>query len=415
MGAIAFIGITLLSITKSATLPQIFSGFSNPVIWLVVSAFFLSRGFIKTNLGLRIAFVFIKYLGKTSLGVVYALGFADLLLAPAIPSNTARIGGIIYPIAKSVANAYGSEPGSSQGKIGTFLILCIFQMGMITSAMFLTSMAGNPLIMDLAGSINIPITWGKWALAASFPGILSLLCIPLLIYFIQPPQIKRTPDAFSLASSKLAEMGKISRNELILIGVFLLLLFLWIFGDVIGINPTTAAILGISLLLLFSVLDWKDIIQDSSAFDTLIWFASLLAMARILNEYGLIDSFSNYLATHIPHFNWGIGLLSICAIYYFSHYFFASNIAHISAMYQPLLLIAVSFGAPPLVSALILGFLSSLYGGLTHYGCGPAPILFGSGYVEIKNWWGWGFVFAILNIAIWLGIGYFWWSWIGLF
>ena len=83
-------------------------------------------------------------------------------------------------------------------------------------------------------------------------------------------------------------------------------------------------------------------------------------------------------------------------------------------MYLPFLAVAISVGTPPLLAALVLAFFSNLFGGITHYGTGPAPVLFGSGYVEMKDWWKLGGLASLANIVIWLGIGGIWWKVIGM-
>jgi len=106
------------------------SGFGDKVIWLIGISFFIARGFIKTGLGNRIAFLFIRAFGKSTLGLAYGLGLADLVLAPAIPSNTARGGGIIYPIMKSMATSFGSDAAKPEThrKLGSFLTLNCYYM-----------------------------------------------------------------------------------------------------------------------------------------------------------------------------------------------------------------------------------------------------------------------------------------------
>jgi DASS family divalent anion:Na+ symporter len=83
-------------------------------------------------------------------------------------------------------------------------------------------------------------------------------------------------------------------------------------------------------------------------------------------------------------------------------------------MYGAFLAVAIIAGAPPIVSALLLGFFSSLFSSMTHYSTGSAPIYFGMGYVTVSDWWLYGFIISVLNIAIWLGVGYLWWSFLGL-
>lgn len=95
MGAVAVLGVTATTLTGTLTIGEALSGFGHRVIWLVVMAFFISRGFIKTGLAARIAYVFMALLGRKTLGLGYSMVASDLVLAPVIPSNTARAGAAI--------------------------------------------------------------------------------------------------------------------------------------------------------------------------------------------------------------------------------------------------------------------------------------------------------------------------------
>ena len=415
MGAIAVIGITVTSLSGTLTIDQSLSGFGNKTIWLIVMAFFVARGFIKTGLGSRIGYMFMRLLGKKTLGLSYGLILTDMILAPAIPSNTARGGGIIYPILRSVAEAYGSRPedGTSR-KLGAFLIKTSFQTLIISSTMFLTAMAANPLSAKFAAEQGVEISWGLWALAASVPGLVSLIVIPLLLYKIYPPEIKETPQAVQMAKDKLAEMGKITTHELIMLGTFFLLIVLWIFGGSIGVHSTTAALIGLAVLLISTVLNWQDVLNEKGAWDTLVWFAALLMMASNLNSLGLIPWFGEMMGEMVGGTSWGVAFIILALAYFYSHYLFASNTAHISAMYAAFLAVAIGVGAPPMLAALVLAFFGNLMSSMTHYGTGPAPVFFGSGYVEMGTWWKLGFLISVINIVIWLGIGGLWWKVLGL-
>ncbi len=415
MGAMALIGMMLTILTNTLTFAEAFSGFQNHVVWLVVFAFFISRGVINTGLGARVAYMIIKLLGKNSLGLGYGMAATDLVLAPLIPSLTARAGGVMYPIIMSVSKAFGSEAHNGPRKIGAYLTQTAFQSTCITSAMFLTAMAGNPLIAEIASRNGITITWGTWALAASVPGLASLLVIPFVLYKIYPPEIKETPDAQEHARKSLKEMGKVSVNQWIMICVFCLLITLWMLGPSIGLKAATAALLGLVLLLITRVLSWSDILKEHGSWNTLVWFAALVMMASFLSKLGLTDWFSSIVVKYVPSYNWVLGFGMIAILYFYLHYFFASNIAHIGAMFPAFLILAIAVGTPPLLGALVLGFFSSLFGGLTHYGCGPAPILFGSGYVKITDWWKMGFVSSLINIFVWLSVGSVWWKVLGLY
>lgn len=416
MGAVALIGIGATSLLGVLPVASALSGFSNTTIWLIVLAFFVARGFIKTGLGTRIAYLFVRLLGRRTLGLSYGLILSDLVLAPAIPSNTARAGGVVYPILKSLATVYGSDPKDGTArKIGAFLTKAAFQGTVITSAMFLTAMAANPMAQKLAGDMGIEITWGSWALAALVPGILSLLVVPYIIYKVYPPEIKETPGATQLAREKLAEMGRITQDEWMMIGVFVALLLMWIFGSTLGIDATVAALIGLGLLLISGVLSWDDVKKEEGAWDTLVWFAALVMMASFLNSLGLIGWFSSIVGESVTGISWVLAFGILALVYFYSHYLFASATAHVSAMYAAFLAVAVAVGTPPLLAALVLAFFSNLFASTTHYGTGPAPVLFGSGFVELADWWKIGFLVSVVNIVIWLGVGTVWWKVLGLF
>ncbi len=415
MGAVAVVGIAATAATGRLEINQALSGFGNRTIWLIVLAFFISRGFIKTGLGARIAYGFMALLGRRTLGLGYGLVATDLVLAPAIPSNTARAGGVVFPVLRSVAEAYGSRPDDGTApRIGAFLTVAAFQGTVITSAMFLTAMAANPLAVELAGGLGVEITWVGWAVAAAVPGLLSLILVPWVIYRLFPPEVTETPRASQMAGEKLAELGPMSRHEWIMLGVFALLLTLWILAGVLEIHVTTTALLGLAVLLLTGVLTWNDILAEKGAWDTLVWFSALVMMASFLTELGLIPWFSQTVGGWFDGVGWVVAFLGLGMVFFWSHYFFASNTAHVSSMYAAFLGVAISVGAPPLVAALTLAFFNNLSGGLTQYGTGPGPVLFGSGYVEIRDWWKLGLVAGVVNLVVWLGVGGAWWKVLGL-
>ncbi|MFZ4772547.1 MAG: DASS family sodium-coupled anion symporter [Chlamydiia bacterium] len=413
-GAICILSLTTLSLFKVLSFEDAFSGFSNPIVWLIASAFFIARGFVKTGLGLRLAHILIRLMGKNSLGIAYGMTLTDLLLAPAIPSVTARIGGIVYPVVLSVAKAFDSDPDHSPRRIGGYLIQTIFQTGTVTSAMFLTAMSGNPMVLNLVKGYGVDISWGQWALASIVPGLISLLLIPFILYKIYPPELKETPEARQQSADELKKMGDLTANEMWMLGVFVVLIFLWSAGSS-WLSATLTALIGLSMLMLTRVLTWEDVLKEKGAWDTLVWFATLLTLAGYITKFGLASWFGDVVKGHFIGVEWGWGLLILALIYFYVHYFFASNLAHIGALLLPFFVVAVNLGAPVNLTALVFGFISSLFGSLTQFGSGPAPILFGANFVKVADWWKLGFCISVVNILIWGVIGSLWWKLLGIF
>ena len=415
MGALAFVSVSFAVLSGTLTIAEATAGFGSTVVWLVVAAFFIATAFVKTGLGTRIAYHFMRLLGRRSLGLAYGFLVTDLILAPAIPSNTARAGGVVFPILKSLCVSLGSDAAlGTQRRIAGFLTLTAYQGVVITSAMFLTAMAANPLAAELAAQQGVKITWAAWAVAAFAPGMLSLLAVPLLIHRLYPPEVTHTPEAPAFARERLREMGPMTRDERVLLAVFVFLLTLWIFGGALGVSATATALAGVAALLATGALAWQDVLEERGGWDTFVWFAVLVMMASQLGELGLVDWFTGRVSGVLGGGHWLPSFVGLALVYFYAHYFFASNTAHVSAMYAPFLAVALAVGTPPVLAALVLAFFSNLFASLTHYGTAPAPILFGSGNVEIGDWWRLGALVSVVNIVIWLGAGSLWWRLLGL-
>jgi DASS family divalent anion:Na+ symporter len=411
MGAIAVISLTLCAATKTLPLHTVLSGFTSHVVWLIFAACLLARGFIQSGLGARIGYYFIYMFGKSMLGISYALVTAELLLAPFIPSNTARGAGIIFPIANSLLN----QEQLKTKKIGGYLMQLCFQANTITSAMFLTAMAANPLISDIIRqAYNIEITWLFWAKAAIVPGIINLLLIPPIFYFVYKPGAEKTPEAPVFAKKQLEEMGPLKLQEWIMLATFGLLLVLWTMGSQLGIDPTTAALVGLSILLVTRVLSWNDILKEHQAWNTFIWLAILLMMSSGLNSLGMMTWFGAHIEGMVSNLDWVFTLGIVAVLYYYTHYLFASMTAHVTSLFGVFAIVATSAGAPVLLTVLMMSAFSSLCGSLTHYGTGTAPIYFDTGHMNLQKWWKAGFLFSVLNITIWAISGSLWWKILGL-
>ena len=431
IGAIAMIAIALVAITgvtnksPSGAIGDALSGFSNSLIWLIGISIMISRGLIKTGLGARIGYYFISLFGRRTLGIGYALSLSELVLAPVTPSNTARGGGIIHPIMKSIAGSFDSRPeDGTEGKIGRYLALVNYHANPITSAMFITATAPNPLVVKLladATGAQISLSWSTWALAMLLPGLVAILLMPLVLYVIYPPEIRKTENARTFALTRLQELGPVKRDEKILLGVFLFLLVLWagipamIFGNAYSVDATTTAACGLALLLVTGVLQWDDILSEKSAWDTVVWFSALVMMATFLNKLGLIAWFSTSLQGGIESLgmNWLAAATLLTLVYLYAHYFFASTTAHITAMFAAFYTAGIALGAPPMGFGLVMAAVSSIMMTLTHYATGTSPIIFGSGYVSLGQWWKAGFVMSVVNVLVWVVVGGIWWSVLG--
>ncbi|MCH3944078.1 MAG: anion permease [Atopobiaceae bacterium] len=415
--AVAIIGLTASMLTGAMSASkEAFTGLGSSSIWLIVAAFFIATGFVKTGLGHRIALMFLTRLGSSSLGIAYGLAATDLVLAPATPSNTARLGGILFPVITSISDVQGSTPKTDESRLrlGAYLAVTANNVNAVTSAMFLTAMAGGPICVELAAKSGITLDWGQWALGGIVPGIVALLLIPRVVQAVFPPTLKRMPEGKQNAKDQLAEMGPMSAQEKIMGATFLVMLLLWSLGSFFSIPATAVAFLGVSILLATRVLEWKDLSGNKAAWQTLIFFGILVGMAGQLNTLGVIGWMGQTVSAAVGGMSWPMVLVILSALYFVLHYMFASELAQIAALYPLFLSVMVAAGVPPVLAALMLGALSALMGAMTHYASGPAALIYGSGYVKTSEFFKVGIVCGILVLVIWLTVGLGWWKILGI-
>lgn len=414
-GAVLLIASSTALFLGLFSVQEALSGYANVTVWLIVAAFLFSRAFVKTRLGERIAYAIVEHVGRSPLRLGYALVLADLAMAPMTPSNTARAGGILFPITLNVARAFGSEPGPTAPRIGAYLMKTLYQGDLVVSAMFLTATAPNPLVAELAREASgVRLSWTVWAAAAIVPGLIAVAVVPYLVFRLCPPELRDTSAARSLAAERLQSMGPMAARERALLGIFAVVLILWLAGEWLGISATAVAYGGLSLLLLTRVLDWQDLLDEKGAWDALVWFGGLVMFAGQFEKAGFPKAFAQTAAAFVTGWPWWWALAALVVLYVYAHYAFASLVAHVTAMFPAFFAVAIGLGAPPRLAALAFGVFSSLDAATTHYGTGPAPIIFGSGYLGQRQWWRIGFILSIVHLALWLPVGFLWWKVIGL-
>lgn len=415
VGALVLSAITCSTLFGGLTIQQALSGFGDPTVWLVQAAFFISHSLIHTGLARRIALFFVRSFGTNSLGVSYALGLTDMVLAMVIPSNGARSGGVTLPVVRSIAELYGSRPGATAGLLGAFLMTSVYQAVCISSASFYTGQASNPLAAQMAGQFGgYTVTWTGWAFAGIVPGLVSLLAVPWVVMKICKPEIRRTPEAAQFAREKLMEMGPMARGEKIVVGVFVFVCGLWATTPLHGLDITVVALMGAIALLFFNVLSWEDVIEQKTGWDIFVWYGGVLMLGKALNNTGVTNVFARWFGGMLGDFHWPVLFVVTLLVYFYFHYAFASITAHVLAMYPAFLAVLAGKDAP--MGLVVYGFacFACLSAGLTHYGTTPAPMFFAQGYVDLKTWWRVGFYASLVNLAIWSTIGFGWWKLIGV-
>jgi L-tartrate/succinate antiporter len=363
-------------------------------------------GYEATGLGRRIALLLVRALGRQTLGLGYAVAFADLCLAPFMPSNTARSGGTVYPIVKNIPPLFGSSPDSHPRKIGSYLMWTGFATTCVTSSMFLTGLAPNLLAVDLARKVaHVDVTWTMWLKGFLPMGILLFAGTPWLTYVLYPPEVKRGEEVAAWAGEELRRMGAVTRPEVTMALLVVGALAAWIAGAP-WVAPVTVALAVISLMLLTRIVTWADILANRQGWNVLVWFATLVALADGLNQVGFLGWFvqrTGAFATKIPAL---AALAGAVALFFLVHYFFASLTAQTTALMPVFLLAIISVpGVPVKAAALLLAYSLGLMGVIDPYATGPAPIWYASGYIATKDFWRLGAIMGAVYLGLLLVLG----------
>lgn len=413
--AVGLIGVSIAAAsmfvgkTPAEAVKWALSGFSNDTVWLIFAATVFAIGYEATGLGRRIALLLVKWLGKRTLGLGYAVALADLILAPVMPSNTARSGGTIYPVVKNIPPLYGSRPDHDARKIGSYLMWTGFAITNVTSSMFLTALAPNLLAIEIARKVaKVDISWSAWMIGFLPVGILLFAATPLLTYILYPPEIKRGGEVVLWAKGELASLGRISRRETIMAVLAVLALVGWIECGA-WVAPVTVALGVISLMILTGVITWSDIAANRQAWGVLVWFATLLAMADALNTVGFLKWFADRTTASLANVPQMALIIGLVVVFFYIHYLFASSTAHAAAV-LPVFLAAILTvkGLPVRAVTMMLVYSLGLLGVISPYATGPAPIWYGSGYVPTKDFWRLGFIMGSIFLMVLLVVGLPW-------
>ena len=415
-GAIGLIGVTIIATLPSYALypssdlarpgfnaadnalAWAVSGFSNATVWLIFAAFMFALGYEKTGLGRRIALILVKRMGRKTLTLGYGIALADMILAPFTPSNTARSGGTLYPVIRNLPALYRSLPNdASARRIGSYIMWVAITSTCVTSSLFLTALAPNLLAVALVKkTLDIDITWTQWFVSIAPAGFLLLLAVPLLSYWLYRPQITNSDEVPKWASYELGKLGALSPREVTVAILVLMALVLWVFGASF-VNSTTVALIVIALMLVTGVFSWDDMLKDLSAWNTLVWFATLVALADGLNRVGFIKWFAELVGHHVVGLPPTAAMLVLVAVFFFSHYMFASVTAHTTAVLPVMLAVGPTVpGLPAHQYALLLCLTLGLMGVISPYGTGPSPVYYGSGYLPSADFWRLGAIFGLI-------------------
>jgi DASS family divalent anion:Na+ symporter len=400
------VAVTVLS--GLLTPAKAYAGFANATILLIVLAFLVAKAVIKCGLGTRAGHLIVSVFGRSTLGLSYSIFLVDGLIAPAFPSNTAR-SGVLFPLAFSLADAAGARPGDeARQRVGRFLMFSGIASLSLSSALWLTAMAANPLGLEVARRFGVQVGFGSWLLAASLPTLIGMIGLPLLLYRVIRPEVTATPEAPAAARRALAALGPLSRQEKIVLASFLGMVALWAAASTLKLDSTAVAFLGLGAFLATGVLTLDDIAKEGDVLATFIWFAVLFALSSELNEVGFMGYLGQRLAGGMAGWSAPAAGVALVLAYVLLHYLFVSQTAHLLALFGVFLDVGVKLGVPAALLALQLLFATNYFSSITPQGSSANLLFAGSGFLSQRDLYRLGGITTAVNVALYLVIGTPW-------
>jgi len=428
-GAVGLVAVSLITVLRyvdadpTRSIAWALGSFSDTTVWLTFGAFLFAIGYRQSGLGRRIALNLVRLLGRRTLGLGYAIALSDLALAPGTPSNTARSGGTIFPIVRQIPPLYGSEPGATAQRIGTYVMWTAFASTAVTSSMFITALVPNAAALALARqTLGLEMSWTRFTLGFAPAGALLLLLVPLLTCALARPSVPEGDATVEWAAAELARMGPVSRTEWTMTLLVLVAIGLWVTGSnprialpLVGsnfIHPTAVVLLIASAMWLLRVVSWDDLVGDREAWSVFLYFAMVLTLADGLNRTGFIAWFAGRATGPLQGVDPRLATAMLLALFFWSHYLFASITSHALAVLPVVL--GVARGIPGVdgpVLALLCIYSLGLMGVISPYATGCAPIYAASGYIGRARFWLLGMCFGTIYFVALVGIVWPWLAW----
>jgi len=385
-----------------------YSGFANGTILLIVVAFLVARAVVKCGLGERLGHLVVSAFGRSTLGLGYSIFLVDGVIAPAFPSNTAR-SGVLYPLVLSVAEAAGAKPGDeSRRRLGVFLMFSGMASLTVSSALWFTAMAANPLGAEIARGYGLEIGFGSWLVASSIPTLTAMALLPLVLYKVIGPEVTATPEAPRAARRALAELGPLRPHEKIVAATFAGMVGLWASASTLGLDSTAVAFLGLGVLLATGVLTLGDIAKEGDVLATFIWFAILFTLSGQLNELGFMGYLGERLAGALGGLSAPVAGVLLVVAYVLLHYLFVSQTAHLLALFGVFLDVGVKLGVPVALLAFLLLFATNFFSANTPQGSSANLLFAGSGYLSQGELYKLGAFTTAFNLVLYLVVGIPW-------
>ncbi|MCI0751013.1 MAG: DASS family sodium-coupled anion symporter [Flammeovirgaceae bacterium] len=406
--------LVILPFFNVVSLPQTATPYASPIIFLFLGGFMIALALEKHRLHERIALNLIKLTGTSGNGIILgfmaATGFISMWI-----SNTATAM-MMLPIAQSIIHLIkdkSKQEFTQEEK--NFALNLMLMVGYAATLGGLATLIGTPPNVLFVGLLeqfyHIKLNFGEWMLV----GVPISIILLFSTYFITtrilfPNKLKTIEGSELLIHNRLAALGKLRKEEKIVLVIFVFTSFFWIFQQAINtwvlnqeiLNDTNIGMAGgllmfitpVSLKKMEFILAWSD--TKKLAWGILILFGGGMCLAEALNKVGIIQIVGNSIAQQSSYGIWFIfGLIVITVL--LSE--LMSNVALVQVFVPVVFGIANGLSVDPVLLAMPVTLAASI-GFMLPIATPPNAIVFASGHIKIREMVRAGILLDLVSIGI---------------
>lgn len=288
MPAVALL-IGLVQLFFGVTGPaRIVSTYAHDAVWFIAGSLAIGATLVKYGLDKRIGMLVMKLSGSKTRNIVLGL-----LLGTAIPSafiNEASIAPMYVPIAFALFTLTNRTVPAP--RLGKLLMISIAVGCMVGAPMSPTGGARNAIMIGFLSNIGVEVSFFQWMSMGVFYTVCMSAVMAFLLPFLFKPEVADLSDAVATLKSDLEKHGKMTKEQWLVGGIMLLMIFMWItdksvtraiLGFPLGLGGV--AITGAVLYMLLGLTSWKDY-EENVSWGVIILYAGAISLGSVFKVSG---------------------------------------------------------------------------------------------------------------------------------
>jgi anion transporter len=397
----------------------VFSGFTKHVVWLCLFAFFVGAIMQILKLDRRIALGILDKIKASSVGrVIWGMFFVNIVLGFLIPAANARAATLL-PVVKGITNLMGDTPEEREAR-KAIVIQSLVYGTMICGVFIMTAHLPNMImvgIFDDNGFSNLGYL--DWMLL-QFPYLGMFVLTQWWVRYHFKTKGVTVGGGHEAIHDAYEELGPMTMAEWVLLGIFVVVAFLFMTGKgspILELHHHKLGVMGlVGILLLFipgiTPCTWKAV-QQRTIWGTFLLLGGAITMTAAMTKSGL----AGFLAHHIHEFvigmSWWQAILTLMVGTHVIRIGMLSNVAAIAMLAPVVFAMAPKLGLHP-VSFTLLVCDTDTYAYLLPTQITAAVIAYGSDEFSISDYAKAGWVCILIAIAYGLLVMAPWYSFLGI-